>query len=236
VNDLIVLEDPTPNEGEKQNSRSLGTFIVNGGRCSSVLEFSPTVNIISALGSLSSGGSTKTTGTGPVKAETEKSQNIQSGNKNVGTQTTFTISQPSSYSDGKNAPDEVVKSIAAHLKASKLSGLTTGPITAELRIVGNTDPRFYQFDKGQSISVVVISPNHINGGKAGQSCGDFLKTTTCHPFFSNKEWTFMGWNHAVQEGSFVTTLKLFLATPGIDIGANENLGANETGAQAKNAC
>ncbi|MFM6282014.1 MAG: FG-GAP repeat domain-containing protein, partial [Dolichospermum sp.] len=43
---LIVLMDPSPSCGEKIDPRSFGTFIVNGGKCSSVLEFSPTFDFI----------------------------------------------------------------------------------------------------------------------------------------------------------------------------------------------
>ena len=39
----------------------------------------------------------------------------------------------------------------------------------------------------------------------------------------------MGVNHAVQEGSFVTILKVTLAVPGIEINPGQTLGANDSG-------
>lgn len=239
-NDLIILEDPRPSDDEKTETEGVGTFIVNGGNCSSVLEFNPIFNFISAMGSLSSGGSTKPFGTDPVVKEDPKSKQkcIQNGNKDVGNQQTVTITQSAAYTDGKNASDEANKSQEAHLRANRLVSITPSPISAELKIVGNTDPRFFSFfsSVGTPISIIVISPNYISDVGLGGGCGDFLKRTDCHPIFSNKSWMLMGLNHSVRDGSYVTTLKVILPAPSIDLCASSPLGGNDTGAQLKNTC
>jgi hypothetical protein len=41
----------------------------------------------------------------------------------------------------------------------------------------------------------------------------------------------LGANHQIQSGSYVTTLKVSLATPNIDISASETLGGNGCGTE-----
>lgn len=234
---LIILKDPSPDDDEKTSEISIGTFIVNGGRCSSVLEFNPTMDYVSAFGTLSSGGSTNPLDSKSSVAEEVKTPNIQAKNKNIGSQKTITVTQSSIYSDGKNATKETNKSQEQHLKASRLTGVNATAINAELRLVGLTDPKFYGVQiKDSNVSIVFILPNYISGGKAGESCGDFLKRTDCHPIFSNKAWKILGVNHAIQDASFVTTLKLVLPAPGLDISAGSTTGGDSSGTQVKGTC
>lgn len=238
--DLIVLMDPSPACGEKINPDfNFGTFIVNGGKCSSVLEFSPTFDFISAMGYFSSGGSTK----GALSSKQSKKEDPQvktivcdENGRQVGVTSQVSPDQSSFSADGLNAPDNMNKSSEAHMKASRLVDVQGSPISADLRIVGNIDPKLYQIIQGLMCSIVVINPNHISGGKTGESCGDFLKKADCNPFYSNKNWLILGANHAIQEGSFVTTLKVMLAVPGVELSTGNTLGASETGIQVRGTC
>jgi hypothetical protein len=238
-NDLVILMDPSKSCDERVDPRHLGTFIVNGGKCSCVLEFSPTYDFVSALGYFSSGGSTK----GALSSKQSKKEdpqvkriNCDENEKQVGTTSQVSPNQSSFSSDGTKAPDNVNKSSEAHLKASRLVDVQGSAINAELRIVGTTFYKFYEIIAGAPCSIVVINPNYISGGKTGESCGDFLKKADCHPFYSNKNWTVMGVNHTVQEGSFVTTLKVMLGSPAVELSASNFLGANETGIRVRGAC
>lgn len=229
--DLVILRNPQPEDGEQSNPNlTLGTFIVNGGNCSNVLEFSPSFDFVSAMAHFTSGGSTQgALSSEPEKKEDQKPSAESCQVKDAGKQATITPSQANHYHNGpKNATEETNKSQVAHEKATRLVSIQGAPISAELRMVGVTDPEFYQIVTGKTCSIVVISPFHIQNTKAG-SCGDFLKKADCHPFFSNKAWRVMGVNHAVQEGSFVTTLKVTLASPYIELDPGSSLGGNDSG-------
>ena len=236
--DLIVLRDPTPACGEKLNPNlHLGTFIVNAGKCSNVLEFNPTFDFVSAMAAFASGGTTK----GPLesknvfKEKDGKSECEKKHGDNAGPEQTTTVTQASVYSDGTEAPDEANKSQQRHLAAGRLVDVKGAAITAELRVVGLVEDKFFRLISGYRCSIVVIAPFYIQGGGNGK-CGDFLKKAECHPFYSNKEWMVLGINHSVQEGSFVTTLKLVLPSPGVELDGGNTLGANDTGISVGGTC
>lgn len=236
---LVVLMDPSKSCDEKVDPISFGTFIVNGGKCSSVLDFSPTFDFVSAMGYFNSGGSTKgALSSKPSKKEDPQVKSItcDENQKQVGTTSQVSPNQSSFASDGINAPDNVNKSSEAHMKANRLVDVQGPAISAELRIVGNIHDKLYQMIQGLFCSIVVISPNYISGGKTGESCGDFLKKADCHPFYSNKNWLIQGVNHSIQEGSFVTTLKVMLAVPGIELSSGNTLGASPTGITVRGTC
>lgn len=237
---LVILKDSQKACGEKVDPRiSFGTFIVNGGKCSSVLEFSPTFDFVSAMGYFNSGGSTKgALSSKPSKKEDPKVKKIacDENQKQVGTTTQVSPNQSSMSSDGLDAPDNVNKSQEAHMKASRLVDVQGQTITTDLKIVGNIHDKLYQIIQGLFCSIVVINPNHISGGKAGEGCGDFLKKADCHPFYSNKNWLIQGASHSIQEGSFVTTLKLVLPSPGVELSSGNTLGASETGIRVRGTC
>ena len=230
-NDLLVLRDPQPADGESYNPNlSAGTFLVNGGKCSNVLEFSPSFDFVSAMAHFSSGGSTAGgMKSEPIKKEDEKPSAESCQTKDTGKQQTGTASQPAHRVHGPdNAGEETNKSQIAHDRASRLVSVSGSPIKAELRLVGVVDPEFYQIIQGKTCGIVVISPFYIQNTKAG-SCGDFLKKADCHPFFSNSTWLILGINHAVQEGSFVTTLSVMLPVSSVQLDLGQPLGANQSG-------
>jgi hypothetical protein len=236
---LLVLQDGQANCFEKieisGSDLFLGTYIVNGGKCSNVLEFSPTVNFINALFHKSSGGSTDASSSKSNLKEDDEVNRISCKStdlKDVGTQSTTTATGESQYIYGNRAGEQSNISSETHIKANMT--ITTQPITAELRIVGTIESKFYRVANQDICSIVVINPNHIE--KRSFECGDFLKRASCHPFFSNKQWRVQGINHAIREGSFVTTLKVFLETPGGQLSSSNTLGANSSGSTVSNTC
>lgn len=236
--ELIVLADPSKSCNEKvEPTRTLGTFIVNGGKCSSVIEFSPTFDFVSVIGHYNTGGSSQG-GISTKQSKKEDTKRItcnEQGDK-VGTQSQVSPNQSTFSSDGLNAPENTNKASEVHAKAHKLVDVQGKSIVGELRIVGNIFRNFYSLDGilGAFVSIVVINPNHISSN--GNGCGDFLKRADCHPFYSNKNWQVQGVNHAIQEGSFVTTLKVTLMLPGVDLSSGNTLGASSTGITVKGTC
>jgi hypothetical protein len=240
--DLIILRDHTPTADEKRETTHIATFIVNGGKCSNVLEFSPTVNFAGALAGFSSGGGTSGAISSRNELKSDKKNEVEKPHgDDAGTSTNITPSQQSFFACGSNAAKQLNESQQAHYNANKLIGYqgVKPAITAELRIIGSTFANFYGLTAkgwGAYVSIIVINPFHIKGGKAGYECGDFLNLGGCHPFFSNKDWQINGISHSVKEGSFVTTLKVTLAMPGAEVSADNTMGANNSGDQQKNTC
>lgn len=231
---LILLQDPLPNPGDSEScgnnvsaqEGSFGTYIVNGGKCSSVIEFTPSFNWIRAVGSFSSGGGTS----GPAKTNNNFIKNVKPENQQLdhgesaGMQQETTITQQAWDAYGPaNAYDETMKSEMAHVKAGRVTSVGTGGVQADLRIIGDPRPQFCSVAACRNISIVAINPFHIQGA-SNNGCGDWLAVPQCNETLSNNMWMVVGINHAIKEGSYITTLKVTLAQPGIDAGKNSPLG------------
>ena len=237
--ELVLLEDPGgPNE-LKAGGRSLGTYIVNGGKCSSVIEFNPTFNWIKAVAGFSAGGGTS----GPASTNSNFAENVKTESQEkdhgstAGLQQQVTISQQAWDAYGpKNAYLETLRSQQVHTQAARLTDINIAAIEADLRILGDPSPEFCQFGQGQYVSLVVINPFRIKG-ETNEGCGDWLAEPGCNPILSNKNWLIMGINHSIKEGSYTTTLKLQLTEPGTNLRKNSQLGGGgSNGAKVKNTC
>jgi hypothetical protein len=225
--DVLKVNEICGDANSTVSSGNFGTFIVNGGKCSSVIEFSPKYNFLAAYQNLPAGGGTS--GPGSSANQNHQDAQIQGKEKECGAQTgmqqQLTITQQSWDSYGpKNAWKELMKSQRAHLLAGKMSGDIRG-FEADLKILGDPRPIFCANVAGRSVSVVAINPFHL----AGDGCGAWLAEPGCNPIMSNKKWIVMGINHSIQAGSYTTTLKLTLAQPGNDIFATEQLGGAGSG-------
>jgi hypothetical protein len=242
--ELIIMKDPSPGPDESRvcsgkNANSewgpLGTFIVNGGKCSSVIEFTPTMNVINAIGSMAAGGGTS----GPNKstnqhAEDRRCYNQNSQGADAGTQLQATITQQALESYGtKTANEQAFKSEIAHHKASLVTAVQNPGVSAQLKILGNPDARFLNWGAYRYLSIVVINPYHIRGsGK----CGDWLAYPVCNELFTNRLWMAKSINHSITTGSYTTTIEAVLAGD-VQISAGEPLGGNGGGGpNTKNHC
>jgi hypothetical protein len=226
--ELVLLKDPQPNPGESQGcGSSLGTFIVNGGKCSTVIEFTPSMDIINAVNTFAVGGDTS----GPNKSSNQFAENERCGNQkeqgsNAGTQLQATITQQAFDSYGvKVANEENLKSEIAHNRANLVTSIAKPGTEADLKILGNPDPRFCEFLKGRVVSIVVINPFHIRGSK----CGDWLAYPGCNELFTNRNWQVNSVNHSISTGSYTTTLRVMLIAPNVQVSASEPLGGVGSG-------
>lgn len=250
-NELIVLKDPMPAPGESRSCVGggleganntgkygpLGTFIVNGGKCSTVIEFTPKMNIVNAIGgSVGSGGDTS----GPNKsssqyAENERCENLKKMGPEAGTQLQATITQQAFDAYGtKSANEQALKSETAHHRASVVTSVQTPGTEATIRILGNPSPRFCGIGAARNMSIVVINPFHIRGSN---KCGDWLAYPGCNELFTNRLWMCRGINHSIQVGSYTTTIDAFLASPNIQLSSLEPLGGEGSGGPTiQNGC
>jgi hypothetical protein len=233
--ELVLLKDPMPGPGESLGREgSFGTYIVNGGKCSSVIEFTPKVNILGKFNSVGAGGDTS----GPNKStnqfvEDKRCENQKKHGPNSGTQMQATITQQAFDSYGvKVANDENLKSEMAHNKAGMLKA-RHGGIEADLKILGDPRGDFTSPVFGKPISVVVINPFHLRG----KGCGDWLAYPGCNEIFSNRNYLIEGINHTISPGTYTTTIKLKLADHSVDISSMDPIGGVDSGGRPwKNNC
>ncbi len=218
--ELIFWEDTFPgcNQGiDPCGGRSIGTYIVNGGKCSPVLSFNPSVkwNFMNTRGE---GGAA-----GPGTAEAVK---VEGGceTSGHGTQTQVPISEYAWDTGGgpNDAAKRQVKAAVAHERAN----MTFSSIECELRVQG--DPTLTEPLKlvGRFVSIAVINPYRLTGGGSDLN---WLATSDCNEVFSNRAWMIKGVSHEIREGSYTTTLQLFLATPGSNIDKGLPLGGPGSG-------
>jgi hypothetical protein len=203
----------------------VGTYIVNGGACSPVLSFTPQLEYVpNSLGvgtGGAGGGATMPTmfrETGPEPCLRGSPSMRFQGYHNPGfveTHTAFT-----SYGrDGiREASDAKLIHARANLYANR-------GITAELRVQG--DPTFDTplLMHGHYVSIVYINPFRVKPIKLnGKDYCDWVSRSSCSNMLSNSNYMITGVSHEIKEGHFSTTLKLRLATPGIDIGRDLPIG------------
>lgn len=207
--ELVLLKDPQPGPGEASScGGSLGTFIVNGGKCSSVIEFTPKMNIINAVNQFTVGGDTS----GPNKssnqfAEKKRCEDQQKQGTESGTQMQASITQQAFDSYGvRVANEENLKSEIAHNRANLVTSILNPGVEADLKILGNPDIRFCNFQQSRVISIVVINPFTIRG----PGCGDWLARPGCNELFTNRLWRIKSINHSITPGSYTTTIKVYL--------------------------
>lgn len=234
---IQILESSIPGENDAAGSDTqiIGRYIVNGGACSPVISFSPEINFTSAMAALNSGGNT---GGGATGATITKDNDINCGSTDVGTATSVTISRHAEYTLGSaQALEGTSKGQDAHKKAADLTTPLAASVKAQLVIQG--DPRREYISPssflGRYISLAVLNPFNLesNGNnETSQACGDWTAKPTTNDIFSNKRWIISGVSHSIRDGTYKTTLELWVATPNIELPDGSPLGGPDSGADA----
>lgn len=254
---IILWEDVKPGCNTKSIdcNRSIGTFIVNGGKCSNVISFNPTMKWLPAFYALNAGGATGTT----TSTETVNYNNeANDGGKSCGPlQTSYTGSTTGvpatdndKYQYGKETGKKLAESQKANAKSSAIHEQIL-PIEATLVIVGNPDPVFLDIKSliGEYVSVIVINPFSIlpgggvcgdwsagkgwSGGSSLDQPGNLTASSSINTILSNRAWFINGVGQNIKDGKFTTELKLFLLSPGFDLAQDANLGNDPNASKAK---
>ena len=224
--------DPKPNSGEN----NLGTFIVNGGSYSNVLEFNPRFEW--AFGSATSG----TTG---AIGENKLNPIGTEGAKNPGTQDNPSTQQPgaggvttTNAAEGqidRDGPRAVLS--AAELETiAKITGSKGSfqSITADLVIVG--DPNLIKPQmaiRTKFVAIIFMNPFHlISSGNSSE----WLAKPACNEIFTNSNWQITSVNHQINAGRYITTLGLFLLAPGIETSIGGSVGGGSRGWKPPTDC
>lgn len=235
---LILLEDPLPGYGESKDpcANSIGTYIVNGGKFSPVISFTPKIDWIITIPQLATGGQVPGSGSGKIVVKKNTIQTEESGsNQSI---------PPNPFSwdvyGARPSTEEVSKTENAQSKANAVFDPMLKPITAELKIQGDPTENFvhpYNF-KGKYLSIIVINPFQLFGSQTDASgCPEWLAQPGCNEILSNKSWLITGCSHQIKEGSYTTTVQLLLASPGVSLLPGEPLGGiGSEGYIPNNAC
>lgn len=232
---LVVMEDPTSGCNDVTSSDCysrmiLGRYFINSGRCSPVISFTPQINWISALPAiLGSGGNSGSSTSGATQVK-EKECGVQTNE--AGSAQAITVPEHATFVYGED--NALARTEYAQRKNSIATSMVyaqAAAITAELRIQG--DPRTdytHPFNYlGRFISLAVVNPFHLLGGTRDDPlCGEWLASPMCNEVLSNKKWRIIGTDHSISEGSYVTTLKLSLAVPGVELPAGEPFGGSDS--------
>lgn len=214
---IVIMEDPITS-GCCPTPRHLGTYIVNGGNCSPVIEFMPAIKW--PLGMMPGGG--KVAG-GAVSGKSDTNEQAPSDVQNVGAAVCISTSEDMLKAiPPSEQAQELGKNHAAHAIANAPFALNYPVgLQADLKIMG--DPRYGDFLSliGGYVSIIVINPFRID-----ENCrwGVALSESNCNSILSNKNWFVLGVDHQIQGGSFITTLRVSLIEPNRQEGAQEPLG------------
>lgn len=224
-NQLVLWESFATKCGEEKGcDRSIGTYIVNGGKHSPVISFQP--NIKWAFGALnrSSGASSEYANRQP--AETGD-PNCDTGpnDPNQGNRTYNIVTNDALEIYGtQTVLRETMEAQVEHTRAN----ISFNSIEAELKIQGDPTLAAPVEMVGKTVSIVVINPFHIQD-VGGEDCGEWLQAETCNAVLSNRQWLVLGTSHEIKEGSYTTTIKVRLDAPGTDISIGEPLGGDPDG-------
>lgn len=211
----------------------VGAFIVNGGNCSNVISFTPTINWPAGFAMLAQGGAAG----GSATVETVRNTNERAGvgdckvqkDTNAGSTVATTPDNNAENAYGsKNVLEETTKSQNAQSQAN-IGRQGIQPIEGELKLQGNPDIRFVSsfFIQSAYASIIVINPFHISDTADGLAKDwRFLADSACNSVLSNRFWKVLGVNHSIKEGSYVTTLKVNLPVPGIELAPYQALGTD----------
>lgn len=214
---LIIQEDEECRKGENCScSGNIGSFIVNGGNCSTVLEFNPEINWIFDAGA--GGGSI---GPGDAGVAKYKGADQAQPMEKTGSGNEFPVAQELTYTV---PPDQHVPATVNAAEANTLANKpseTARSIEADLTIIG--DPGLVNLANTvmRSLSIVVISPFKVQ--TSGGEC-NWIVRNPVNPVLSNKNWIMQGVNHQIEGGKFVTKIKVTLPVPNAELPNNEPFG------------
>lgn len=231
---IIFLESNKPSCETNLDTApfNLGTYVVNGGQCSPVLSFTPHLQWDYATAMVNSGGwsgdalaakMNRTDGqnSGPEPCLQGKTPNLN----NAGVQKGQVVTPMAASWWWGQAIENLNANTMTNINANKISRA----IEAELRIQGDptfSDPKLLN---GFYVGIVYINP-FVVSGTAEEGCIWMVTEPPCNNILSNSNWMIHGGFHEIREGSYTTTLRLWLAAPGLDVARTVPLGAAANGA------
>jgi len=217
---LLIMENPNDpciisNECISNADRPKKVYIVNGGNCSPVLDFKPSVQLTfieptTNIGANPSGmDATNGKPETAVPANGQASKNTNQCYKNEinkkGLETAMSIPGSNlNFRTPAQANKKEFKSIWANSSASKFYEITA-PVEADLVIEG--DPRYLDVVslQGQTIGIIYLNPYGIRNN-AGDC--DWVAYPNVNEFFSRTSYLIQSVSHQIDSSGYKTTIKL----------------------------
>jgi len=233
--EIIFWEDPKPHPSDKQenvNTRCIGTYIVNGGKESAVIQFNPSIksNFLSLGiaggqqgGRTIDGGLKDTQGKNPGVKRSKTFKRENKPYKQAGSE----MSAAADRNLNDRHPDEAEKR-ASEAQAEQLRAMKLNfePIKADLVVIGKPDVRPKNSVYNKTISIVFINPFHLLPSDGGE-CGDWtVKPDVRNEILTNRSWEIEAVTHKIEDGNYTTTFSLFLPMPGTDLDIDNTLGGD----------
>lgn len=231
-NGIIIFQEVLGDPANGQNlddsyfdNLSLGTFIVNGGPMSPVIEFNPKIKWNFAMITAGASGNAGDLNANPLDTPGGKNPGSEAIPKDKFTkgagQPTGTQTSDAKLNEGGKP---VVEDAKMEALESLVNPITFHSISADLVI--NGDPAFCppRFAMRTYVSIVLINPFHISQ-EGGGPCGDwYLAEQPCNHVLSNKGWIVMSVTHQIDAGKYTTNINVVLQAPGADYDKDANLG------------
>jgi hypothetical protein len=226
---LILWADPHPNCANMSNNNTnvKAAYLVNGGSCSPVLSFNPTMRW--NFQALATSGGNLTTETGRAGPTTDARQLLDCNLPGQGLSQQTVVSGNFGNQIPRLAQPQMTANMAAHRRANIL----TYAVEAELKVQG--DPSNFAcsplFGTGQHLALIVTNPFYISNPLNSDGSEDTTDTSSggcnavwttltassCNTILTSDRWFIKGVDHQIKEGSYVTTYKLFLPAPGNEV-------------------
>ena len=198
------------------DANCIGTYVVNAGKYSPVIEFNPKVNWnFNGVGPVGVGGNSSDQKLDALENEGSKHPGEECMPRKMveGAGTVQTVNPSETMVDihGADASKIVAENQALAKKAITIDAYSG--ITADLVVVG--DPKIVEphLIYLKNVAIVLINPFHIES--TNKECGDWLAKPSCNEVMSNKGWIIKAVNHSITAGMYTTTLSVDLAHPGV---------------------
>lgn len=222
VGRLVLWANPLPHCAQPilDYSQIKAAYIVNGGNCSPVISFNP--NMKWSFQALASGGGTGT-GSGRMASMRDGQGALRCRLPGRGPRTNLVVGDIALNQGAEAAVSNRAVNLAAHQTANPLHN----PVEAELKIQGDPSDYFCTpfLGYGRSLSLVVINPFYLDGDNTN-GCSlswSTLTSSSCNSVLTNNHWFITGVDHQINNGSFVTTIKVRLVVPNSEVNARNQV-------------
>lgn len=224
---IIIQEDVKPEPGKDVNAfeSGIGTYIVNGGKFSPVIEFNPRIKwdflaLQNSGGQASNQAPLMNTDGGEAKGDPRSQTLIEPWIPCMGSEISSAADRATEDREGARAEQATNDASTIHEHALNL---LHHPIEADLVIQGDPSMArpldFWQ----KTIAIVFVNPFHIFPSFA-QSEDWLVGQPSCNEVLSNRAWTINHVTHKISPGSYTTTLRLLLAGSGQNIECFDPIG------------
>jgi len=246
--EVIFWEDPKPQCSQNSPDEGcVGFYLVNGGKESPVIEFNPSFKWDFAM-LTNVGGNTSvqtidpTDNNAKTKGRDECPTLSRTGNPGAGHGMSTPQSENHDNRFGQGGTEKNREAQDAMFRALRPADM----IEADLVLVG--DPSIHPLTHYQKpVSIAFINPFHLLGASNAAfggatdtsgigSCGEWLALPLCNPVLSNDKWQIKSITHRIEAGKYTTTLRVYLAVPGVDLDTGQNLGGSALGWKPPAGC